>query len=399
MNDWWYMNKEKIIIVSGYEPGVGGVGQLVKALQNIMDEKNVSFFFKRSFSIKAKFKKKQYAKFIFFSFLRFLFNFLFYVRVRLLRNAKVLLVHPQRIGFKLCKKIIVNNDVYFYIVDNSFFCMRSYNTSPVSNSECFSCLGDLDPLKQCFSSPVKYKTSVNLDFLAFLKLSSSHINFLVQNAKQKELVLKHFKKTRSVNVIGLPLSEMDLYYDKDVKSVYGEEIKSYDFVFHANPSIEKGLLFFVELASKLDKYTFMVPTSKDNCQSVLGNDINLGLSNLYFVDCTWRTGLGIYLANCRIACNPSCWSAPIEGALIKSLIYAPLVLVIESQYAFSSELNLKKLIVVPNSPNLASKKIESVFESKSKIIISSNPDPLDFVSSPKKGDFYHNLNKIIEKNC
>ena len=83
------------------------------------------------------------------------------------------------------------------------------------------------------------------------------------------------------------------------------------------------------------------------------------LTNVTFFDCTWETGLKEAVANARVVVNPSLWSAPIEGAFLKSVAFNGNVAVVESKFGFSSEQMFNKFTLqLPANPQKAAGLLE-----------------------------------------
>ena len=52
----------------------------------------------------------------------------FNLKLREIKNKNILIMHHQSLGLKATKKLINENDnIDFYIMDNAFFCIKSYN--------------------------------------------------------------------------------------------------------------------------------------------------------------------------------------------------------------------------------------------------------------------------------
>ena len=111
-------------------------------------------------------------------------------------------------------------------------------------------------------------------------------------------------------------------------------ITKYDIVFHGKPLIAKGILYFIKLAIILPELTFFVPDTKENIKLVFNGDIP---SNIFFKNITWETGLLEVVEDAKLVINPSLWSAPIEGALVKSAVHNSNVATVVSKYGYENE--------------------------------------------------------------
>jgi len=91
--------------------------------------------------------------------------------------------------------------------------------------------------------------------------------------------------------------------------------------------------------------------------------------NVHFVATTWNSGLKDAVEASRCVLVPSLWSAPVEGALIKSLALSKMVAVVDIATAFSSELPEGAVLRLPSNTALAAQVLhdaigrESMFES------------------------------------
>ena len=80
--------------------------------------------------------------------------------------------------------------------------------------------------------------------------------------------------------------------------------------------------------------------------------------NIDCIDITWGTGLKEYVRCADLVMNPSLWSAPIEGALVKSASYNKVVATVQSKYGFESEVKeIKNHIRLSNDIEIAAKQL------------------------------------------
>ena len=61
-------------------------------------------------------------------------------------------------------------------------------------------------------------------------------------------------------------------------------------------------------------------------------------TNVFYMTCSWSSGLGEKLARCKVILCPSIWTAPVEAAVIKSMLIGRPVGLISSQYNLSCEI-------------------------------------------------------------
>jgi hypothetical protein len=115
----------------------------------------------------------------------------------------------------------------------------------------------------------------------------------------------------------------------------------FDLVFHGEELNAKGLRYVIELARALPELTVLIPAERSlvlrEASSADGKEIVLP-SNVVVQNLRWESGLSEHVAACRLVLCPSQWSAPVEGALLKSLFFNGNVAVCESSFGFEREL-------------------------------------------------------------
>lgn len=346
----------KKVLISGIPPSNGGVGRLMKILVPCAEEHGYSIIYRRENkslrrlldkgSILLAAKELMERKFD---------NLIIYLRSLLIKKSVVLALHPQTIGFNTFLKIIKRNTVYFCVMDNSFFCLRSYNINPVTHKECLICVTNpANALSQCTPFPVNYQREENIEYLQKLKRVSREVFFLAQNKKQKELLQLHFGNEISCAVVGLDTGEVD--FQSTSLPFAKLHDTSYDLVYHGVENYAKGIGYFVDLAILLPEFSCFLPCSKVITEDLLGRKITE--KNIIFTECTWETGLKNAVISAKLVINPSLWSAPIEGALLKSIYFNGNVAVVETQYGFSQEVaSDSDVLCLPLNTVIAAQKI------------------------------------------
>ena len=223
-------------------------------------------------------------------------------KIRLIKNRQILIVHPQSIGFELFRTIVLKNTCFLYVMDNSFFCGASYNIIPRENKPCFRCLKSRIHEKK--------ENCTNLwNFKDFSDVADK-IRFFAQNKNQKKLLKKKFGKKTDIIVTGLNVSDISERLPRKLNQ------RQYDIIYHGSENFAKGYVF----AKKLDE--------------------QLGGDKIYFPASgeTWETGLKEKIINSKIVLNPSLWSSPVEGALLKSIKYNGCVSVANILSSFINEI-------------------------------------------------------------
>lgn len=325
-------------LISGIGPGNGGVGRLMKALVPQYINSGYKIIYRReSKSVKALMAEKKYFHAYGEVLLRLYYSFTFYLRTYFIKNSEIIFLHPQTAGYKLLLRLIKRNKLEIYVMDNSFFCIRSYNTHPVKMIECIKCLGNVQPEIECFSFPIKIKKSKNIKYLKLLSQRSSDVSFLSQNNLQAVLIKQHFGVNTKVKVIGMETNEI-------ISSSLNEKRKSedeseYDVVFHGSSIIAKGVAYVVGLAYCTPEYTFFIPDDIENVVKNVERDLP---NNITCQKMSWETGLKEKVISAKLVINPSMWSAPIEGALLKSAAFNDNVATVKTKYGFENEINTIK---------------------------------------------------------
>jgi hypothetical protein len=123
------MNK---FLISGVGPGPTGVGRLMKAAVPAYKSEGYCIITRRfPESVSPYLKNRQYFKLLTEISVRLIDEFFFRIRPLFIFSSEVVFLHPQSSGFLLLIYLSLFNRVYLYVMDNSFFCIRSYNMHPV----------------------------------------------------------------------------------------------------------------------------------------------------------------------------------------------------------------------------------------------------------------------------
>jgi hypothetical protein len=267
------------------------------------------------------------------------------------KTKNILLLHPQNLGLDLSIQVLKSK--YFnstiYLLDSSFFCIRSYNHIPSEYSACLRCVDlgfDQVVSQNCKSFPSPNKNAVK--FPAQLKdlANSKAIQVIAQNANQARLAKSFFGLEQLPIVAGLWTIDFNEIH---IASIEQPSSFKWDFVFHGHNLSAKGANWLVEVARLSPDFQFVFPFSKP-----IGFDAT---ANCHFIPCSWETGLKKLLIEARYTVVPSLWSAPIEGALIKSLAYSNGVIVVQNPTSYSNELPDDLLLKVSTSPLIAAQQM------------------------------------------
>jgi len=268
-------------------------------------------------------------------------------------EKNLLLMHFQEIGFDWCSRLLsqrkCRRPVWFFLFDSSFFCIKSYNYISGETRECLRCLGG-DFLQAstfgCQSYP--RKSSCASRFLMELQLHAQErrVAFFAQNEVQKNLAMRHFGPNAIVRNCGIWLDDFDaLTNNLKQFQVVDDERGEFDVVFHAAPTEAKGFYWALEVARNSPGIRYLFPCSRPKIGSIP--------ANCEFRNMRWDTGLRLEICRAPIVLLPSLWSAPIEGALIKTVLLAKRTAVVGLDSAYSSELGDSLLLYLDKCPKNA----------------------------------------------
>jgi hypothetical protein len=192
---------------------------------------------------------------------------------------------------------------------------------------------------------------------------SGRAKVVAQNARQAELAQAHFGLSSSPPVIGLWTQDWDdvISGERERHSDHRSADFQWDVVFHGYCVQAKGASWTAELATHCPQLRFMFPFPKP--------DWFQAPPNCSFVPCSWESGLRAELGRSRFVIVPSLWSAPIEGALVKSIACARAVAVVNNATSFCSELPEGLILRLPVTPKAAAEVLMRAME------VDWRPDP------------------------
>lgn len=124
----------------------------------------------------------------------------------------------------------------------------------------------------------------------------------------------------------------------------------------------KGVLYFLELANKLPDLKFLMPYDKKEIAHSVDH-----LKNVDFISMSWETGLKEAITNTKIVINPSLWSAPVEGALLKSLNHNGCVAIVPIDFSFQKEIPSDTIIHLHSSIEKSASILTKVINSNNQI--------------------------------
>ena len=272
----------------------------------------------------------------------------------LLRREDVVLIHFQEIGSRWCAFFLKyrKKHTWIYILDASFFCVRSYNHLPGEIGECLRCIGgefEMGKRNGCKPFPIRDRNAYKFLELLKVKVAAGYVRFIAQNEGHATLLRRHFGANTIARVAGLWTVDMGDMPQCEATQTASEH--GYDVVFHAEPKEAKGFLWMLHLAKFCPDLRFLFPCSKP---------ANVAAPpNCDFIPLRWESGLREMISRSAITLAPSLWSAPIEGALVKSLLHAPRVAVPKIATAYSTEISETLVCHLDIEPERAAKQLRA----------------------------------------
>lgn len=284
----------------------------------------------------------------------------------------VVLFHPQNLTFAWClefleKRAQKGQPTWIYVLDAGFFCTRSYNHLPHEDQPCLRCLGGDFAQARAHACPSLPRPQADNPAFnqRFLELGKSGaLKFLVQCESYEDLIKRHFGPDCEVHVTGMWA---------DFEELVGSEISLTDsdpkprsqVVFHGWDAPAKGAAWSIGLARACPSVPFLFPFSVAQAQA-LSKDLP---PNAEFRPMNWESGLAREVERSALTLCPSLWSAPIEGALVKTVALARAAGVVDSATAFCSEIPDDVLLKLDPDVNLAARQVEGLMYGR------GGPDP------------------------
>ena len=228
-------------------------------------------------------------------------------------NCELILNHPQTLGYNLSRYLIENcNKIDYHVVDTHFFCIKSYNIH--SGTACLRCLEGKDKYLDCYHFPRKQNSASYNLFQKTIFENLEKISFYCQTNTYKKLLHNKFGSNASVVVKKMHTFELKkialaLKLDQPALKTDTDE-KKYDIGYHAAFIPAKGSKYICELMSYNHNKNYFIPAKYVD-----------GFPNADFVPCSWHDGMQSKLKECKIIICPSIWSAPVEGAVLKSMLF------------------------------------------------------------------------------
>jgi hypothetical protein len=352
--------KRNLLIVSGIEPGSSGTGRFLSYLVN--QGARVVYSMQGLASVELPCTLSRYRaggillRLVYAAPILYVRRWYFYAQLYLLardHRTDVIILHPQSIGMRRTIRFLNRRRslTYMYLLDSSFFCIRSYNFVDGESKSCTRCVGggfEAAEANNCNPFPTGElyagEFARNLRRLAVL----GRVKFMAQCDSQRRLAEQHFGV--KVPIVGLWASDWDECFARTSLECERDR-ETWDVVLHSHWVEAKGAHWMLEVARQCPEIRFLFPFGKPS------NEKN-ELPNCTFRTMSWESGLAEAIRSAKIVAVPSLWSASIEGALVKSLATGRAVAVVENESAFSSELPDELILRLPADRAKAARRLK-----------------------------------------
>lgn len=352
-----------MIIISGPPPGPGGMGRLMAGLEHDASQsgRDVRFIYgpAGTFAVRAL-RRGQIGRGLgalwrSFLGLRRLASVLGDASV-LEASEPVVLMHFQTLGNRWLRRFVAGrkNPTWLFLADSAHFCVRNFNFIEGETTACLRCVGgNFTPAAQhrCPPYPVSNRRAA-CNLLTDLRgwVASGRIKLLAQTRLQAQIARRHFGPAATIRVIGLWTVDMPVPF---VSPAPAEWPLRREVVYHGSAVPGKGCFWSMELALLTPELSFLFPYSWREVSRFQGGPPK----NCRFKEMTWETGLADVVRRAQMVLAPSLWSAPVEGALIKSILYANAVAVVNELTGFSSQVPGSVVLRLPSKPSDAAESL------------------------------------------
>lgn len=284
-------------------------------------------------------------------------------RARRNPSIPLLILHPQTLGYRLTARLMAERRIAaaLFLLDSSFFCVASYNQVAGEYLPCQRCLGgDFAAATRMGCAPFPKPDPDGYDYTRELyeHVRNGRVVAIAQNARQAELAQRHFGLPTTPPVVGLWTADLDTIFSEPVSvgdgAICTTEIQ-WDVVYHGFDLEAKGSRWLEVVASHLPFRHFLFPVPRPARRSPP--------PNCHYVPMTWESGLEQAVRSAAITAVPSLWSAPIEGALVKSIAISKATAVVENPSAYAAELPNDLVLKLPIDPVQAAVALDEALRS------------------------------------
>ena len=252
---------------------------------------------------------------------------------KLIETPRLVVLHPQEIGTRWLDAVITRRArlgriTELFVLDASFFCVRSYNHMPGENAPCLRCLehGPSEAARHgCRAFPIRDPWASTFVTRIRQQALRGSVAFWAQTEGYRMLLKEFAGQGAKVRVAGLWTDDFD-----DLENSFPTVPPIADIVYHGSWHEAKGAQWALSLAAAMPDRTFLFPCRKPAATEPPPNAL--------FQNLSWDNGLAEQVQASSLCLVPSLWTATIEGALVKSIAHAPATAVVASSFAFSEEL-------------------------------------------------------------
>lgn len=271
----------------------------------------------------------------------------------LTETPKVVIFHPQMLGLTDTTELLARRKAkglvtHLYLLDSFFFCRRSYNHIDTEISPCMRCIGvnnmDAADRMGCVPWPKSEDTAITLIKALHEYVSAGDVHLYAQTQTQAAIARQHFGSTALIEVVGLWCADwaehFETFFDHGVSE---GNSGPFDVVYHGSRDMAKGLGWILAVAAQTPHLSYLVPLDR-------GPANFSGPANVTIQPMRWDEGLFEAIKGAALTVIPSLWSAPCEGALVKSIVTARATAVVKNESAFASEIPKDVCLTLPPDP-------------------------------------------------
>lgn len=328
------MSAAELAIISGIGPGPTGTGMLLRGLMDEALESRppVSFIHRRSST-----RHRGLAKWRMLNPLRLAGplhrRWIFPLQAKAAAKvaAEVVLMHPQTLGFPLFREVVESRRrTWLYVLDAYVFCRRSYNCLPGESLPCLRCLGNDGSAAGLHGCRDSFRAGPFPEHFPGW-VAAGRLGLIAQCASQAALLRRHFGPSALILVV--PLCVPDVTPPSGAAPHLHRPLA----VYHGSPEPAKGILHAVALARLLPDWDHLIPCKPGEYLHHFPDQTDMP-PNLRFTPMSWSSGLAEAVERATAVLCPSSWSAPVEGAVLKSLARNGQVVLFPHDSSFASEI-------------------------------------------------------------
>ena len=269
-------------------------------------------------------------------------------------SPRLVVFHPQEIGTRWLDRVIAKRTARglkteIFILDESFFCIRSYNQLPGEDTACLRCLDQgTEPALRfgCQPFPIRDRWAGAFIHQLQKQAVAGKVIFWTQTTGQVALLKKWAGGAVDARSVGLWTDDFD-----ELETTPPEAAPLADVVYHGAWLAAKGGPWALRLAEAMPERRFLFPCRRPP-----------GITpppNVIFRQMSWASGLAAQVRSTRLSLVPSLWTAPIEASLVKSIAHAPATAVITVPGSFAESLPADVALKLPPAPSEAAAVIRS----------------------------------------